>query len=342
MNKKIINEFEKLIKQIKYEADHTNKKDSKKIISNNFRLSQSIKILEILKNYPTEITSSDQLEGIKGIGKGTINRINEILKYGYLKEINIGKGEEKYLKEIDELTQVYGIGNSKAFELINNYNITNIKQLKKMYEKGKIQLSNNIILGLKYHGVYKQVIPREEIDNINLFLKKIVNSIAKYKLNVTICGSYRREKPYSNDIDILLTSENIVDSYVFEKNVSDFNKSYIRLFVKKLKEKNFIIDDIDFDYRVKYMGFCKFKNNPVRRIDIMFVPYESYFTALLHFTGSGDFNRKVRRLALELGYSLNQYRLHDLENNKSVPIKSEEELFEKLGMEYIPPSGRNK
>ena len=73
-------------------------------------------------------------------------------------------------------------------------------------------INDKILLGLKYHGVYQVNIPRKEIDKIYKVLGKIIDGInTKLELSdnekyiFEICGSYRREKPTSNDIDVLNT-----------------------------------------------------------------------------------------------------------------------------------------
>ena len=85
--------------------------------------------------------------------------------------------------------------------------------LKKKIKDKKIEVNEKVLLGLKYHGVYKVNIPRKEIDDVYKLLTKIIKKINKKeeldddnKYIFEICGSYRREKPFSNDIDILLTS----------------------------------------------------------------------------------------------------------------------------------------
>jgi DNA polymerase/3'-5' exonuclease PolX len=88
------------------------------------------------------------------------------------------------------------------------------------------------------------------------------------------------------------------------------------------------------------MGFCRLNNNtPIRRLDIRFIPYESYYYAQLYFTGPKDFNRKMRQVALDMGYTLNEYGLYD-EKGKSFVVKSEKEIFELLNMEYLSPNLR--
>jgi len=110
--------------------------------------------------------------------------------------------------------------------------------------------------------------------------------------------------------------------------------------VKTLKDINFLIDDLtETDGGTKYMGFCQYKNNPVRRIDIRMVGVESFFPALIYFTGSYELNQKMRKKAKDLGYKLNEYGLYDIHGN-SILITNEEKLFNILNLDFIEPQNR--
>ena len=90
-NKTIIDEFEKLIDQIKYDIDHSS---DKKRNFNSFRLRQIKNSLKIIKTFPKKIKDDkdlEELKQLKGIGKGTINRIKEIIDSGKLNEIKSTK-----------------------------------------------------------------------------------------------------------------------------------------------------------------------------------------------------------------------------------------------------------
>lgn len=338
-NKKIIEQLDMLIDQIKFDLDNSSKKEFQ---INFYKLRQMKNIVNIIKNYDKEIKQGEDLKDIKGIGKGTINRINEILEKGRLSEIRVSKEHKKYLDQIEELEQIIGIGRKKAYELVTKYGIKSIKDLKDKLEKKEIELNDIIRMGLKYYGVYREGIPRKEIDKINKLIQEEVKKVDK-KLDAIICGSYRRKKEISNDIDILLTHENIKTKLDFKSK-----ENYLLKFVKQLKNVGFLVDDLTFeDYESKYMGFCKLKSDNknqyyVRRIDIRYMPYNSYYTALLYFTGSRDFNTKLRNLAKELGFKLNEYGLFKIDDKKKIKIKisSEKDIFDKLGMEYLPPEKR--
>jgi DNA polymerase/3'-5' exonuclease PolX len=93
------------------------------------------------------------------------------------------------------------------------------------------------------------------------------------------------------------------------------------------------------------MGFCKY-NKKNYRIDIRLVPLESYFTALVYFTGSYQLNTMMRLSAKKLGYKLNEYGLFKINKqsgliSEQIDITSEIELFNILGIDYLEPEQRN-
>ena len=332
-NQKIINEFIKLIKQIKYEMDLA--KNKKEELGQSYRLLTIQKVIKILEKYPEKITNGEQLKDLDGIGKGTINRINEIIKTGKLSEIKEEVIDKSYLNYLEELEDVYGIGHKTALELYNKYNVKSIKDLKKLHKTGLIELPPNIIKGLQYYGKIKENIPRLEIDKINNFLLEILRNIDKELFGI-ICGSYRRLKMTANDIDMLIVHPKLKT----KKDVENSKINYLKTFIEELIKNKFIVDSLtDIDVPTKYMGLCQLGNNPIRRIDIRFIPYESYYYAMLYFTGSKDFNKKMRMVAINLNYTLNEYGLYD-KNNKMLPAKSEKDIFEYLGMEYVDPQYR--
>jgi len=73
------------------------------------------------------------------------------------------------------------------------------------------------------------------------------------------------------------------------------------------------------------------------QVDVRVLPPESFGAALLYFTGSKNHNVTLRQRALKLGYTLNEYDLVRMEDNKRMAGKTEEEIYKKLGLEYIPP-----
>jgi DNA polymerase/3'-5' exonuclease PolX len=88
------------------------------------------------------------------------------------------------------------------------------------------------------------------------------------------------------------------------------------------------------------MGVCEHPDVKIaRRIDIRFVSYPSFYAALLYFTGSCDFNKHMRTVALKKRYTLNEYGLYKF-SGEIISTNSEEEIFDILEMKYLSPKDR--
>ena len=345
-NEKLANEFSLLIKQIEYQINNNeiSKQDKTKY---QFKLKHFKYALGIIKKFPDKIKKGEDLKDIYGIGKGTIERINEFLSDKKISEID--KVKIKEISEnsniLDELSKVINIGPKIAKQLIDQYEIKSINDLKKKIKSNEIKVNDKIAIGLKYYGIVKENIPRKEIDKYNLIFEeqlKKINGYTNLEIQFTIAGSYRRQKNTSNDIDILISSKKIVN----KKYYDNLNRNILSEFLNILKKNKILVDNLtDFDNKTKYMGFCKLPRKPVRRIDIRFVFYESFYSALLYFTGSYNLNREMRTIAKQKGYKLNEYGLFKINENKTVSknkvkINSEKDIFKKLNMDYLEPNER--
>jgi DNA polymerase beta len=331
LNEEIIKWFDLLIKQLEFYVDVKTGKD--KLIYS-YKLNSIGKALEVIRNVKFKIKSGSQLKDYKGVGKGTIDRINEILETGKLAEVNEADISGKHLNYVDELMKIFGIGRVKAYELYTKYGIKSIDDLKDAIKSKSVDLPENVIKGIKYVDKIKGNIPRSEMDKIYSYL--VMTGIElDNDMDVRVCGSYRREKKTSGDIDVIISHPDI-------KTKNDAkNSDLMSRYVKLLENKGFIIDSFTSEkVPTKYMGVCKLsKNHLLRRIDIRFMPQESYYTAILYFTGSGEFNRRMRTVALSMGYTLNEYHLLD-DKNKPLKVESEEDVFNYLNMEYVVPKDR--
>lgn len=346
MNKKIIEQFNLLIKQIQAEYLNARAENNiKEITTHKFRLQSTKKALVAIRNLDFEIIDISDISEIPGIGKGTVKRIEEILEKGVLSEIKnkYDKKKQTIINGIQELEKVIGIGGAIAKKMVTQHNIKNIKDLKKAIKNKKIKVNDAILLGLKYYGIVEVNIPRKEIMAIENFLIKEAHKIDS-ELDIIICGSYRRGKKTSGDIDVLIFHPNIKTMQHIKQPDKFKLDSYLELFINALTHKGFLLDNLtDKNYYMKYMGFSKYKNNPVRRIDIRFIPYKSLPTAMLYFTGPYELNTIMRIAAKKRDMILNEYGLYKIdENNIKTPIriKSEEDVFEILGMGYLTPEER--
>jgi DNA polymerase/3'-5' exonuclease PolX len=324
MNHKIINEFQRLIDYIK---ENTNA-DNKDI----YRLKNLKVVLSILKKYPIKITLLNYftLIDIPGVGKGTISRLKEILEKGELSELGKFKVDYNKNKIINELTQIVGINTITANKLYKN-GIKSISDLKKKVKSKEIKLNEKLLLGLKYYGKFEGNIKRTEIDKIKDIIKSVIDKENKFIFE--ICGSYRRGKERCGDIDVLISKKGKLDKHLnYLENIV--------LLLKGLKTPLIIADLTTKDFKTKYMGFCQYKDNPLRRIDIRFIDHTFWYSALVYFTGSMMLNKQMRNIAKTKNLKLSEYGLEKKDGTK-ILIKSEKELFDILGMKYLEPTQRN-
>ena len=108
MNSIIINELNKLISSLLYD----------KPPNFSFKVNTFRKTITIIQNLDFQINSTEQLKNIKGIGKGTLERINEILKNGKLIENTKIDEKKNNIDNFNKLQTITGIGPAKAKQLI--------------------------------------------------------------------------------------------------------------------------------------------------------------------------------------------------------------------------------
>ena len=83
-----------------------------------------------------------------------------------------------------------------------------------------------------------------------------------------------------------------------------------------------------------------FRHRNGMQVDVRLLPPESFGAAMQYFTGSKAHNVALRQRALKMGFTLNEYSLAKVEDEKPVARKTEEEIYAKLKLDFIPPELR--
>src|SRR3990172_2175911 len=330
-NSQITEYLTQVIEHIKAETTLT--LDPKKKKNNPFRIRSLQKGIEILSNHSVAIKSGHEAKALPGIGDGIAKRIDEILTTGKLAELETI--QDDYVRLIRELTKLSGIGLVKAKKLIEQYQITGVADLIAKFQNGQItlgknQLTHHQVIGLKYAKEIEQKIPRAEVDQINAWLQQLIPS----DLIFEICGSYRRGKAISAYIYLFFS----------RRTKSGSEESPLLAIVERLTTAGLIVDHLTEDGKTKYMGICRLNATSVaRRIDIRFIPFESWGPARLYFTCSRVFNQLFRAVSLQRGYTVSEYAVCPLVDGlKGDPIQvsSEVDIFKIIGVKYLTPMER--
>ena len=286
--------------------------------------SKAIKELKTLKS----IESISDVEGIKGVGKKIKAKIEEILETGELEAATRAKSELK-IDVYQDLLKIHGVGPAKAKELIEKHSIKSVDDLRKRYEKEEL-LNDVQKKGLKYYEDSLERIPRAEM----IEHEKKLLSVIKSPIEAIIVGSYRRGLESSGDIDVLIKAP---ESYSKKKMKETFES-----IVKAYQDSGYIIDILGLGEK-KCMGYVKLDSkSKVRRLDLLITPEKEYPYAILYFTGSDLFNVAFRKFTLSKGYTINEHTMKaKVEDISDVPVmKSEEDIFQFLGLKYVEPSER--
>jgi len=273
-------------------------------------------LTEDIENYIKE----DRLREIPGVGRDIADKIKEITKSGRL------KAYEDLKKTIPEglldLLKIPSVGPKTAKLLYKELKIKNIPDLENAIKKNKLQgifgikekTIENILKGIE---LVKRGKERMTLAEAILVAEEFVKSLERLPAvkKISTAGSLRRQKETVRDIDILVISDKpkkIMDIFtrlepVKEVLAEGHTKSSVRT-----------KDDVQVDCRV--------------------VEEKSFGAALLYFTGSKNFNIKLRQLAIKNGLKINEYGVFKKE--KFVVGRTEEEIFKLLGMSYIEPELR--
>jgi len=222
--------------------------------------------------------------------------------------------------------------------------------------KNLAKLTQDQLIGLKYYYDIGAKIPRDEITRIQQLLQTAAAELNP-EMIAQCCGSYRRGRARSGDVDCLLFHKGLDTEDTVRKWEVD-NGHILSAFAAKLAQLGFLVDHLSCG-DTKYMGLCRLAgaDRTNRRIDIRLMPMNSYATALLYFTGSKNLNTDMRNRALARDMTLNEYGLYKfakdpqgkiIKDTKGKNIKGEQvltpteaDVFMHVGMKYLEPHERD-
>jgi len=265
---------------------------------------------------------------IPGIGKGMLANLQEIFKEGRLTaHADLLK---KYHPSMLELLKIQGLGPKTIALIWSAHKISDLAGVEKLAREGKIRELPR--MGekqeqklLKAIEDYRRIAGRFLLDAAEREAEKIADHLRSFPgvENVTPAGSLRRGRETVGDLDLLVTGKACCDDAEREKLIEHIiNLPGLMEIIARGDNK------------------VSFRLRGGMQVDVRLLPPQSFGAAMQYFTGSKAHNVALRQRALKMGYTLSEYSLAKLDTGKPVAGKTEEEIYAKLKLDYIPPELR--
>ncbi|MFP4608559.1 MAG: DNA polymerase/3'-5' exonuclease PolX [Candidatus Aenigmatarchaeota archaeon] len=275
--------------------------------------------IDSMKDDIRKYYEDESLREIEGVGKAMEVKIEEIIETGsleYLEEL-----KEELPPGLIDVMKVPDIGPKSAKKLYEELNVKDLETLKKEAEAGNIKelkgfgekTQNKILQGIE---MLEETSGRHLLNEVIPVAEDIIDHLEPKADRIEKAGSLRRWKETVGDVDILATGETseLMDAF------ADYEKVEEVLVKGETKTSVRLKSGIQADLRV--------------------VEGDSFGSALQYFTGAKEHNVPLRQVAIDQGYKLNEYGLFKKESDEKVAGKTEKEIYEKLGMRWIPPELR--
>ena len=297
-----------------------------------FRIRSYRNAAQAIENHSQQIkdliSDPKQVLAIPGVGKGMLRNLQDLLRDGKLALQS--ELLEKYHPSMLQLLKIQGLGPKTIALIWSAHKICDVDGVEKLALEGKIRElprmgEKHEAKLLKSIADYRRISGRFLIDAAEIECEKVTEYIARFSgiEKITPAGSLRRGRDTVGDLDILVTGSACTTEEGRQQAISH---------VAKYPPIMDVIASGD--------NKISFHVRSGMQVDVRLLPPDSFGAAMQYFTGSKAHNVALRQRALKMKYTLNEYSLAELEGGKPVAGKTEEEIYAKLNLDYIPPEMR--
>jgi DNA polymerase (family 10) len=270
-----------------------------------------------------ELALAGRAKELQGIGKTIEEKIVQVVEDGEMHALT--KRKKIVPPEVVSFMRLPGLGPKTAARIWQELGVTTIEELKRAAEQE--QLRTLAGLGAKTEERILKALAekKQEPSDRRLLgdglgpLLAVVDVLQEHPAAVKVseAGSARRRKETFRDLDIIATAKDP------EALIEYFTKlKWVIEVVAKGPTKATVL------------------SNEGLRFDLRVVPPESYGNLLQHFTGSKDHNVALRERAVKDGLSVSEYSITVVETGEELKFADEEQVYERLGYQFIPPELR--
>jgi len=316
-----------------------------------FRIRSYRRAAEAIESLPHQIADivaePKRLLEIPGIGKGIAANLTQLFADGKLalhtELLN------HYRPEMLELLKISGLGPKTIALIWDAFQVCDLDGVSKLASEGKLRALPRLSEKseqkiLKSIENYRRISGRFLLDDADRTAEKLIAHIAVAPgvEKVTTAGSLRRGRETVGDLDLLVTGKIFAEAHVSLKktdkakpakpNPADAKRQAV---IEHILKAPGVLDVLaQGDNKVS------FKLRSGMQVDVRLLPPDSFGEAMQYFTGSKNHNVTLRQRALKQGLTLNEYGLFTVKGEKRVAGATEEEVYAKLGLDFIPPELR--
>jgi DNA polymerase (family 10) len=274
------------------------------------------------------IAEPKKILAIQGIGKGMLANLQMLFKDGRIEAH--AELLKKYRPSMLELLKIQGLGPKTIALIWSAYQVSDLEGVEKLAREGKIRTlprmgEKHETKLLKAIEDYRRIAGRFLLDTAEQLADKLVEHLLAVPgiEKVTPAGSLRRGRETVGDLDILVTGPGCIET-----------ESRQALIEHLIQFPGLMEVIAQGDNKVS------FRHRNGMQVDVRLLPPESFGAAMQYFTGSKAHNVALRQRALKMGFTLNEYSLATLEDNQPVARRTEEEIYARLKLDFIPPELR--
>ena len=297
-----------------------------------FRIRSYRNAAEAIEALPQQIANliddPKKILAVQGIGKGMLANLQHLFKEGTV-EVH-AELLKKYRPSMLELLKIQGLGPKTIALIWSTYQVSDLDGVEKLAREGKIRELPR--MGEKHEQKllkaiegYRRIGGRFLLDTAEQLAEKLTEHLLAMPgiEKVTPAGSLRRGRETVGDLDILVTGQGCIE-----------DESRQALIQHLLRFPGLM------DVIAQGENKVSFRHRNGMQVDVRLLPPESFGAAMQYFTGSKAHNVALRQRALKMSYTLNEYTMAELETETPVAGKSEEEIYAKLKLDFIPPELR--
>ena len=271
-----------------------------------------------------ELARQGRVTELAGVGKTIAEKIDALLETGSIPSAD--KLKQRIPSGLVEITRIPGLGPKRAKLLHDELGIGSIDELRTAAEQGRLRdvkgfgpKGEENLLAAFAAGADGRPKDRMLLSKALPVAEELVEALRRHPaaIRVELAGSARRLADTVKDVDIVAASS---DPAALSKAFSE-------------------LEPVDSVSTSGEAG-AKAITHSGLPVDLRIVPEEAFGNLLQHFTGSGRHNEALRTEAVRRGLHVSEYGIADDETETSEAFTTEEEVYERLGMQHIPPELR--